>query len=380
MSDEIGLNSNLKVGNRQLHIQTSYNSDNQLAVSCIFDAGALLDTREAPLSKDDISSSRLKREVKQFHDLVLSDIELLFDVATKVESSKQFSSVKRLGLLFLEKGFFSEAIAAFEQASELGSDKDCCNYEHGKALFYNKEYDKAIEKLEIAVDKNPEYADLQLLYGKCQWMLKNVLAGIEHIKKSFEINPDYHKAYFELGLLLLESCILDPKNKDLVPPIERIKEAVGYLQKAKSLSPDVYDIELFDKGIDLLDEKDKIQQAFDLIKGASKSTSFTSKSSIVDSEFYLQYLFAGLDKDNKSLDHYLKTMEKSISQYPDYADLHQSLGIAYMIKSWHFFIKSTDEFREALKINPDFEKASQNLKLLENDVRGFLILLRALFK
>ena len=69
-----------------------------------------------------------------------------------------------------------------------------------------------------------------------------------------------------------------------------------------------------------------------------------------------------------------------MDENPDYADVRNNLGIAHLIQCRNLFLKALDEFRGALKINPDFKKAEKNLKLAENDGKGFLILLRAILK
>ena len=51
-----------------------------------------------------------------------------------------------------------------------------------------------------------------------------------------------------------------------------------------------------------------------------------------------------------------------------------------MIQGRNLLLRAKEEFKNALDINPKFEKADKNLKLVENDGRGFLILLRALLK
>ena len=44
------------------------------------------------------------------------------------------------------------------------------------------------------------------------------------------------------------------------------------------------------------------------------------------------------------------------------------------------FLQALSEFNKALEINPAFEKALKNKKLVENDGKEFLMLLRAILK
>lgn len=91
-------------------------------------------------------------------------------------------------------------------------------------------------------------------------------------------------------------------------------------------------------------------------------------------------MYGGKGKDNQFIGGYVERLKTSIEDYPKYADLHNSLGIAYLIMCRNLFLKALDEFRRALSINPRFKRAEKNLKLAENDGKGFLILLRAILK
>jgi len=99
-----------------------------------------------------------------------------------------------------------------------------------------------------------------------------------------------------------------------------------------------------------------------------------------DAEFYLKFMYGGKGKDNRFIASYLDELRREIERHPDYADLHNNLGIAYLIMCRNLFLKALEEFREALRINPTYKKAKKNLKLSENDGKGFLILLRAILK
>ncbi|MBN2090588.1 hypothetical protein JW964_13335, partial [candidate division KSB1 bacterium] len=100
----------------------------------------------------------------------------------------------------------------------------------------------------------------------------------------------------------------------------------------------------------------------------------------LENEFYLKFMFGGKGKDDLYIEDYIRQQLQLISDHSNYADLHNNLGIVYLIQCRNLFLKALDEFREALKINSDFKKAEKNLKLAENDGKGFLILLRAILK
>ena len=61
-------------------------------------------------------------------------------------------------------------------------------------------------------------------------------------------------------------------------------------------------------------------------------------------------------------------------------NIWNNLGVIHLIQCRNLFLQALGEFRKALEINPDFEKAQKNKVLVENDGKEFLILLRAILK
>lgn len=375
MENEIGFNSDLDVSKRKLHVQTSYDRDRSLARVTIFDGGTLLSKREFRVEENPVEFS-INDEITHYHELVKTDIELLFLVADKVKSSKHLPSINRLGSLFLERGLYNEAIEQLLFARKIGKDGNVSEYELGLAYFKKADYVSAADLLISALENSPDYPDIHLLLGKTYWHLENFALALKEIKKATDLNKNYSEALYTLGILLLESTVDKPMHPDLPPPIERIKDAESYLRKAMK-NKDIYDIEFMEKGLEKLKEAGKIEEALSNFEKA-QIVKVVSTSRLFDSEFYIKFMFGQLDRDSKTLDYYIRNIENLLKNHPNYADLRQSLGIAYLIKGWQCFGKATEEFKKAVEINPSFEKASRKLKLMQNDGRGLLILLRAI--
>ena len=73
---------------------------------------------------------------------------------------------------------------------------------------------------------------------------------------------------------------------------------------------------------------------------------------------------------------YEQKLEIALKDYSDYADIWNNLGIVHLIQCRNLFLQALGEFKRALEINPAFDKARKNKKLVENDGKEFLILLR----
>jgi len=373
---KIGLNSNIQVGKKALHVQTSFFQDSRKISTGIFEGGKIVDVKVLVLEKD-IPPEQFEYKVKQFHEYVISDMELLFSIANKVNMAGDVASKKNLGLFFLKRGFYEEAKEQFLFVRDKTNETDGCNYELGKACYYSGDFEHALEYLKVAAFEFPQYADIQVLLARTYKELLQYKFTINHLQRAININNNYHEAYITYALILLESIIDVPTYPRLRSPEERIKEALDYLNQALSLSHE-YDHLIVESVLELLNEPDKISDAINFLKSELKKVTDKRKNQIDDSEFYLKFMFAGLDKDVEAIDFYINLVEKSLTLHPEYADLYQSLGKAYLVKAWYYISKSSAAFKNALRKNPQFKRAQKTLTLMENDSKGFLHLLKTI--
>ncbi len=378
MNQEIGFSHMVRAGKRKLQIQTAFVEDERKARASIFDNGHLVDTREWPLD-DSIEPEQVETEVKQLHDLVASDLDLLFCVMDKVISSKNTDSMFKLGTLFLEKGFFDEAVETFNALLTLEPDYENGHFYLGQAFFLFGDTDQALYQLQQAIHLSPNYPDVHLLLGEVFRKINDPLQAIKCCEKALVLHPDYLRAHLFLGLVLAESALHYPTHSELPPPIERLRESKQHLLYALSQVPEQRKQHL-ETGIECLDIRERLEEGIREIEMALGPTITNHKSLVADSEFYLKFMFSDLDRNHRTLENYIKILEKAVTQHPDYADLQQSLGTAHLMRGWHSFARAVEAYREAVRINPGYKKAQKNLKLLENDGRGFLILLRAILK
>jgi tetratricopeptide (TPR) repeat protein len=378
MSKEIVFNSALRAGKRKLVIQTGFDPQARIAQATVLDGEQIVDVREW-IIEERIPAEQVEAEVRQFHDLTLSDLDLLFCVIEKVNAGQNPASLFKLGTLFLEKGFFDEAIETFSSVLQIDPEFENIHYSLGHAWYRRGDLVRALENLSEAAAKRPNYPDVHLLLAEVYRKNDEHKLAAESCEKALELNPDYLRAHLMLGLILAESTLLQPNHPELPPPIERMKESKQHLLYALSLiSPERR--QHLEKGLECLELRERLEEGLAEIEKAIEQAALNHRSVIADSEFYLKFMFADLEQDNHSLESYIKTLENSIRQHPDYPDLHQSLGTAYLLRGWHSFGRSVEAYREAVRINPDYQRAQKNLKLLENDGRGFLILLRAILK
>lgn len=374
--ENIGLNSEVVVANKKFHIQTQYLEPSEKIISNIFDDGKVLVTQELRL-QDDTAAHEIKLNINQLHQEAIADLETVFLISEKVRAVKHSASNVKLGNVFLKRNLVDEAIKEFEKAIEIDPDLAEAYNKLGSALLKQKAFDKAIEAYLQGIEKNANYADLHSNLGYAYFQSNKPAEAIYQIKLALQQNPKYVNAIFNLCLVYLHTLVHKNNEAELPASEERIDETKELLTSIVDQRK-YFKTEYIEAAIDNLSNENYA----DALKSLEQAESDLPSAIDIDTEsdFYLNFMFGGKGKDDEYIQKYTNALKATVSDYPDYADLRNNLGIAYLIQCRNLFLNALEEFRQALKINPEFKKADKNLKLAENDGKGFLILLRAILK
>ena len=282
-----------------------------------------------------------------------------------------------MGLVFLLKNYLNEAEEQFKLAIEGDKNQAEFYFNLGNVYFAQQVYAKAAEQYTIGIEKGPQYADIYNKLGVVLGIQGKYRLAIEKFREAVQINKKYHEAYFNLGLALLESTERDLRDSQLPAPSDRLSEAAKRFRKAMQLSK-IYNRDHMKQGLRFIEERNsaKAYKEFLLARGDVQ----LKQAHNYENEFYLQFLFGSHKEEATLVNDFIIEIKELIKKYPEFADLRNNLGIAYLIQGRNLLYQAVEEFQRALKINPKFQKAKKNLRLVENDGRGFLILLRALLK
>jgi len=368
-----GLNSEVLAGGKRFHIQTNYLEPVEKIVSNIFDNGKVIFKKEVHV-KNGSYGDKIKGLVDIVHKDMIGEIETLFYISDKVRSIKHAASNNKLGLIFYSRKLYDEAIAEFKTAIDIDPNFSEAHKNLSLTYLKNNHYNEALELITSGIKINPNYPDFHLVRGSIFLEQKKYKEAIEEFSSALKINPDYAEVNFKLGTLYLRT-IKENYVDELMPDIQRRKEiAIDHLQKAENFIKSDLLIEAYE----YFDEDD-IEKTLDVLCRMEDEND-ESIAADFEYDFYLKFMFGGKGKDDDFINKHVINLKDAIKKYPNYADLRNSLGVAYLIQCRNLFLNALDEFRQALKINPNFAKAAKNLKLAENDGKGFLILLRAILK
>ncbi|MCH7679452.1 tetratricopeptide repeat protein [candidate division KSB1 bacterium] len=372
--ENIGLNNDVLVGERKFHVQTNFSDTKNMIVSNVFYEGQVIESKEVPAGND-TSDIEFKNRMHEVHQELVTELEVLYYISEKVKTVRHAPSANKLGLLFLQKSLYKEAIDHFNLALEIQPDSPEVYCNLGKTHLIAGDYNDAIAVLENGAAHAPQFADIQNYLGVAYLHTQNLQKAISHMEDALKLNPNYIGVHYHLGMAFLAQSLnqngLDASAGDLqVKAEEQLNIAAERMVNRN--------IPNFTKVIEMVRRKsyqEAVKEFFEC-KPKEVLTQFLN----VENEFYLKFMYGGKGKNDSYISDYVGKLQELIDEYPNYADLRNSLGIVNLIQCRNLFLKSLNEFRAALKINPKFKKAEKNLKLAENDGKGFLILLRAILK
>ncbi|MCR4440194.1 MAG: tetratricopeptide repeat protein [bacterium] len=365
----VGLNSDLVIGGRRFHVQTSLCDETGELSATVFEEGRLVERVTRRLAQA-ASAEEAQQEVASLHREASEGVRLLFDLCDKLRELKHAPSHNRLGLLLLGRGFFDEAQAQFRLAIELDEKVPEYHKNLGDVYMAQKQYEQAVACYQRGLEGGEDYADLHRALGRAYWAMGSGDKALVHLRQAVALNPRYGAALLDIATVLLERLM----RQKAEPAVAHVAEVAELTRKA--LRHRAGDSERLAEALHAL-HHGRLQLAWELMRLASAGDAQSSEQ--VEHELLLRLVLGG-SNDGAAVERLVGELERLTAQHAKYADLHNSLGVAYLIQGRNCLLRAAEEFKEALRINPRFRTAKRNLRLVENDGRGFLILLRTLLK
>jgi len=333
------------------------------------DKDRVLHTQEVPYD-DRMSDAELMAYVKRKHEERVETLQEMMKISTKLETSPEADSNHKLGLVFLNNGLGREAIAEFKRALNLDPDNAPILNHLGLALTLEKRYGEAIQSFKKALELKPAYPDIHNNFGMVYLQVDNYAEALKEFGQALAVNPRYAEAHFNTGLCLAAQATASPElaapNRELA--LQHLNQA---LANNASLNSEYFKIAM---SYILKGQFMEARQA--LVE--TKTHISNQNGSQIYHEFYLRLKYGEEGVDRKATEHYIAKLEDLLEEHPNYVDIHNDLGVAYLIQCRFLFNRAIKEFKRALAINPNYNQAKKNLKLAENEGKGFLILLRAI--
>ena len=374
--ENIGFNNDVKVAGKVFHVQTEYMEPIGKVVSSVFEDGKLVMKKHVSMPAEN-GGTHIRSKTNELHLEMMEEIELMYYISDKVRTIRHAPSNYKLGVLFYNRNLYEEAIDEFKSAIAIEPDFAEAYLALGKSYLKANMLQQAKETLIEGLSKNDNFADMHFYLGYCCFLLNQPFDSIEALTKALEINPAYAAAQFWLSYVYLKTIVDDVHVDSFPSKIERLTAAKENLQKLLEIKSK-FQTRHIKTALEKIEEND-LPGVLSALDKAAQNFDAPADTEI-ENEFYLKFMFGGKGKDDEFILEYTHHLQQLIDQHQDYPDLHNQLGIAYLIQCRNLFLNALEEFRQAISLNPNFARAKKNLKLAENDGKGFLILLRAILK
>lgn len=364
------LNSRIASPEREYLIQTTNDSATHRIRSSIFSDGVLLETSEEDFFPN-LPEPELLELVKNTHKERKEEVEHLFERFKEALGSEDVEQIDYLGLALMYKRMFAEAEALFRHATTLRPEAHEPLNHLGMVLMIRQSFPEAAEVFDRCVKLQPKFADYHNNLGEAFLAINSCKRAMIEIDEAINLNIYYGDAYFNKALGYILNAV---KREDFQLFSEHQNKTQEMLDKAVVICPDYNDRNL-EEGKSLL-ERGELESAYDKLVQArenKKARRYREFSGV-----YLKFMLGADKVDEKILARRIKHLKDEISRNPHFPDLHYDLAVSYTLMGRFVHSKAIHEYQEALKINPDFERAKRSLKLAENEFRGFDVLVKVI--
>ena len=206
---------------------------------------------------------------------------------------------------------------------------------------------------------------------------RDLSGAFQHFQQALRLNPSYVEAYWNLGETVLRRISYnqtigreEPSGKNLafLKAVFKKIENTGRTSDRRAIAQ---------VKSALANASPKKAQA---IMKEFRESHYIRKvpPEISGYEFYLRLCYSSEEISLEVLTNYEERIRYALEQNPTYPDLWNYLALIHLMQCRFYFLEGLGNFREATRINPQFEKARKNLRLVENDGREFLSLIKTI--
>ncbi len=366
------LNSRVASPDREYLIQTFNDLTQHRIRSSIFTNGVLLDTVEEEFGAN-TPEPELLELVKTTHRERKEEVEHLLQKFHDAMQSEEIDQINCLGLAMMYKRMFPEAESLFRRSTTLNADGHDSFSHLGAVMMAQGKPQEAVQPFERCVQLQPQFADYHNSLGEAFLAIGSCKRAMIEFDEAISLNLYYGDAYFNRALTYIFNAI---RREDFKLFSEHAAKTMEMLERAVIIAPELQ-VPTFIEGKELFEQGD-LEAAFHkllYVREQRKERRYREFSDV-----YLRFLLNADKVDDRVLARRIKQLKDAISKNPHFPDLHYELGVAYTLLGRYTHAKAIQEYQEALKINPNFERAKKSLKLAENEFRGFDVLIKVIMK
>lgn len=315
--------------------------------------------------------------VDQIHQTVIEEIDSLFETSEQVFEENNPLPHEKIGLVFLYMHIFDKAEKHFRRSIELDVSRFNSHLHLGRCFFLQKRYNQAREILDRLIRQEVCYPDLFNLLGLVMMETRDYWKALQYFKEALKRNSAYIEAYFNLSDSILRRVMAmktSQKKSELKKSVDFIRIILKKIENFGNMD-DRRQSSLINKTLN----ENNIEKSLNLIQEyRDKHYIRRVPPEIFGYQFYLRLFYSDEELSSETLENYEEKITAALQKNPSYPDLWHYLALIHLMQCRHYFLKGLDNFADATRINPNFDKAVKNLRLVENDGREFLSLIKTI--
>ncbi len=354
--ESAALTSLIEIEGKNFTLETSPVAGKNRLFSLVQLGGRAISQREVELP-DGLDEAGLKHYLQETHRIRSIELESLFRLNKKIDEKPTADACWKIGVIFLSNGFYEDARQRFLKAVELDPRHLQSIKNYGISLSLLEDYDGALATLNQARELGPSFADIYYHLGNTHLYKRELDEAVQGYLQALQINPRYADARLRLATACVGYLAQSSNQLDGNKVLELSERAKTEAETASTLNPKVRN-RAYLMAQDFLRNK-KYSQAFQSFLEVRPKYVPRIGDEIIFF-FTLTLLYGSEGIDLQMTEQYIEKLARVIEEYPHYADLHHHLGTAYLIKCRFDVSRSLKEFKKALEINPQFQKALAN--------------------
>ncbi len=361
-----GFSDEFKIGDTPYYIETEYSPEKEVITTKILKNGNIIYYKKIKASKE-MEESELLELVKDFHLDTLKEFKKWGDISEEFLKEAPVEIHVKMAEKLMKMGLLEEGEKHLKKALELNEGYSPIYKIYAIYHMLKGEYNKAFNYIAKALELSPNYPDYYLLMGKLLIKLGKEKESLSFINEALKRVPSYAEAHYEevkafLSLMVKgvkmekEKIMAKLKALSIMEPRlagDEYKEAVEYFEKGE-----------YKKCLEKLEEMEKIfYEKFP--QEIIRDFSLLSKAGI---------------KNPVTLREYILRLEELLEKNKDYPDLYFAISKSYLLYIKEIFKRAHYYLKKSIDLNPHYIEAQKVLELLENEIKGFLIFLKAIEK
>ncbi|MEJ2636470.1 MAG: hypothetical protein P8184_14405 [Calditrichia bacterium] len=331
------------------------------------------------LDKDATAEMRIRPVLESYHQEIISSLETLFELSGIIYKEEHYLSHFRLGSIFLSLHIYDKAEEHILKSIDLNTKFYSAYIALARCYFFQKQYSRASQTLEPLVREQLSYPDMFNLLGMILLEQKDYVHALNQLRFAIKLNPNYLEAYFNL-LIGLVQRILILRTQDKNTEIQKNSDFLNILLKKIYKIGEAEEHLLLQKARQAL-IKQNYSKIYSLVYDHRNKYFFQRAApEIAGYEFELWFRYLPERLNTEMLQYFENKLSLTLDNNPNYPDIWNYLAMIHLMLCRDDFLKGMEFFREATKMNPKFAKARKNLRLVENDGREFLSLIKAMIR